>query len=387
MHPSSLCSNCFFDSLVVCQDVSVCTNCGHVSNEKKVLQHGTEVAEEFMKKTDEEVHLINVRKIFFAKKSKKKKPIDHGNCDPIDVDDRQPPKTDQIERIHVEDDGILPGDLVVSPPPCTHPYKIFTGERDLVCDSCGMVVAAGIQLFEYGVLEGAPTNYFRNSYKIRYYLNEKLAQWSGNCPKPSRNTMDKIVVEAKKEKTYGKPSGFDRKTIAKICRSVKHSQMQEKYPLIMKMLKDSDPVYFSDLPEVPIPPGDLINQVIDMFDRSLPAWIQCKDMFSIEEAEVSQHESEIPKKNRKNARLKKKQASDHLKKSLSVYAPKRHNFPHDFMIGKYLQTIERMDHNFYGVYDKHKATFKTVSPKVYKKHARIWQEMCRLMFSDNCLYE
>lgn len=161
------------------------------------------------------------------------------------------------------------------------------------------------------------------------------------------------------------------------------SKLQEKYPLIMNLLRVRDADYFGCLPTVPCPDGDLMNAVVDLFHKSLPAWNQCKDIFLDELAEAEEAKEKKSKKGRKRRRIEEDDSNkERESRSRDVKVKKaRHNFPHDFMILKYLDHLQKTDDRFKTAYSVHSHTFKMVSRKVYTKHQAIWSEMCKLMFS------
>lgn len=170
---------------------------------------------------------------------------------------------------------------------------------------------------------------------------------------------------------YGPPKYFWRPTIAKICKAIGKSTMQEKWILLLKMLKEEDPEYFGDTPTPRVPSYALVQEVTRLFLRSLAPWRQCKDI-------------DIP------SRLKELG----IKACVPLHYGKRRrkSYPHNHMIRRFLWQIqlwsqERMaqgkpeeeDAEFCTCFDVFDPTVKRVSANIEVVQDVIYKEMCTNM--------
>lgn len=159
-----------------------------------------------------------------------------------------------------------------------HEHLVITRDGDATCNQCGRVVLYGVGLFHLAYLEGAAYCYRKGTYKIKYYFNEKIAQWGRTCPKPSADTFAALVGELRDQNRYGLPSGFGRRTIAQACKRIGKPTLQEKHLLLLEMLRDTDKDYFGSIVVPEKPHYRLLNDMRRVFNLTLPAWMMCRDI-------------------------------------------------------------------------------------------------------------
>ncbi len=276
-------------------------------------------------------------------------------------------------------DGFICGTSCVIPveqPGCDHACNVFTREGDVVCDDCGAVLACGASVFHYGV-GGAAFTWRKGTYRIKYYFNEKMAQWSGRCPPPTPAVFDQFVEEAKRtnengQPVYGHPRNFRRADIARMCKAIGRSTMQEKWILLIRMLKERDPEYFSEIPLPPLPSQELIHEVTKLFYRSLPAWQRCKDIDIAAKLKELGIKASIP---------------------LHYGKKKRKSYPHNHMIRRFLYQIQlwsrakkhkgdatdQVEEEMACCFDRCADTIKRVSQNIEIMQDVIYAEMCLSM--------
>jgi hypothetical protein len=266
---------------------------------------------------------------------------------------RRPPSADECDE-EILDSGIV----------CRHDNLVTTREGDAVCSLCGSVLYSGVDLFHVAGLVGAAYLWRKGTYKIKYYYNEKLAQWSRECPPPSDDTFSKFLAEARNSERNGDPARFTRKDIARICRRIGKPTMQEKWILLMDMCKRKDPVYFKDLNIPPKPSVRLRNEMKRLFLISLPAWEMCKDEDVSEELKKLFPEMGIPG----HFATKKKR--------------KRKSYPHNYMMRRSLRQIQEWypdDEDLGRCYDLHEKSIKKVSRSIELWQDMIYKYMCEIM--------
>lgn len=244
-----------------------------------------------------------------------------------------------------------------------------------VCTACGIVVGDGMALFELGCLPGAPFHNRRGSYKIVYYWNEKLAQWSRKCPRPSEPILRAFLAEAKNVAAKLRPSEFTRKTIARICRTIGHPTTQEKWLMLFDIL--SEYPEFDGIRKFPVPSYHLLAKIQDCFRVVLPIWFQCKDIDITED--VKQYLKENPEES-KSAEITKL-----LKpRSAAAAAKRRKSFPHNYMIHQFLRQLQLIfvdDPELSHCYDLHEPCHKHISQSIYFYQSMIWKHICETI---NC---
>lgn len=231
---------------------------------------------------------------------------------------------------------------------------IINDDYDVICLECGLVVASGMSLFEYGCLPGSPFHNRRGSYKIIYYWNEKLAQWSRRCPPPSPENYELFISEARRTTTYGPPARFTRRTIAKICRAIGLSTMQEKWLLLFDKLAVTEG--FSDVPRFPTPNDKLLGLMQTLFKIVLPVWFQCKDI------DVSDDVQNYIKAHPELAN--DRQITTWIIQPSNKLQKKRKSFPHNFMTRKYLEHIQMWfphDPELSNCFECHQSCHKQIS--------------------------
>lgn len=261
---------------------------------------------------------------------------------------------------------------------CDHGEKIvINSDYAGVCVSCGMVVADGVALFELGCLPGAPFHNRRGSYKIIYYWNEKLAQWSRRCPMPPESILRAFLEEAKNVASRIHPSKFSRKTIARICRTIGSPTTQEKWLMMFDILAKTPG--FEAVPKFPIPSGHLLSKIQDCFRIVLPVWFQCKDI------EISNDDVAFYIKHHSD-QIKHTDMNKLLKSSLTLTKKKRRkSFPHNFMIHQFLkqlQSIFQDDPHLQTCYDLHHHCHKHISDSVHFYQSMIWKHICESINSS-----
>lgn len=370
--PDALCPSCDDDKLISSDDGIVCFSCGEVYSGERELKR--------LKTADDWSPMgLNRREIsqfkFFVrdKPERNKNSHEHDRSDVVVVDGPSGAVVGAPEvPVHVLDErGQINGSGE-----CDHADRgaCCTREGDIVCVDCGGVMATGCDLFHFGRLHDGAYTYRKGTYRIKYYFNEKLAQWCRQCPVPDDDTFDRFVEEARNVGKYGRPKDFGRGDIAKICKSIGRSTMQEKWLLLMEMLVERDPVYFGSMKIPPKPSPRLINEVRRLFHHSLPAWNMCKD---IDVTEYSGGEGttttttttlDLPVHS-------KKTDGDGKRK-------KRKSYPHNYMIRRFLFEIQQWypgDSDLGRCYDVHDPSIKRVSENIEVILDVIYVEMAKTM--------
>lgn len=242
--------------------------------------------------------------------------------------------------------------------PCAHGDGLCrTRDGDVVCFSCGSVLFDGVDTFHVAGLEGAAYTYRKGTYKIKYYHNEKVAQWCRQCPKPGDDFMDRFVEEAKKRSIYGDPEGMGRRTVAKICRRLGRPTTQEKWILLLDLCKAKDPVYFANLKVPPKPSVRLRNEMRRLFLMMLPAWEMCKDIDAGEIIRAKDPKARIP------AHYGKK---------------RRKSYPHNYMMERQLWQIQKWypdDPDLGSCFEIHQEAIKEVSSDIRRWWDVVYQKM------------
>lgn len=249
---------------------------------------------------------------------------------------------------------------------CDHlKHVVNTRDGDSVCSNCGLVLFDNVDTFHVASLEGAAYTYRKSTYQIRYYHNEKCAQWNRECPYPPDELLDQFMAEIKIQTRYGGAAGLGRASVAAACKRIGCSTMQEKWILLLELCKQRDPEYFRDTFVPPKPTTKLLNQMKRMFLFSLPAWEMSKD---IDAGEILK--SRYPKTKLPNHYGKKR----------------RKSYPHNYMMRRFLNQIEywnernpNPDPDLENCFEIHHHAIKTVSDRIEKWWDVIWEKMCDCM--------
>lgn len=259
---------------------------------------------------------------------------------------------------------------------CEHSDTILLNrDNNAVCTRCGLVLADGVGLFEFGYLAGSPFHNRRGSYKIIYYFNEKLAQWSRRCPPPNDVQFAIFKKEASRFSIYGPPAKFNRRTIASICRAIGVPTMQEKWLVLLDKLRKEPG--FEDVPEFPVPPTRLLNCMIVFFRRVLPFWFKNKDIDVTND--VKQFLEANPELS--NDRQILYWISDAFKKQHST----RKSFPHNFMMREFLLQLQQHyadDPDMANCYDLHEVCHKRISRPREFYQTLIWKHIVEDLNND-----
>lgn len=250
---------------------------------------------------------------------------------------------------------------------CEHDGEnVVTRDGDVVCRGCGMVLARGLDLFHFGAQRDGAYHYRKGTYKIKYYINEKIAQLLRQCPPPSAEVFDRFLQEASDERRRNPGSSFARKTIAKICRKIGVPTLQEKWLMLLEMLKSADPVGFADIRVPPKPSPRLVNEIRRLFHLSLPAWQMCKDR------DISQDLARL--KDKKNVVYR-------------YHQRRRKSYPHNFMIREFLRQIQdwneegkqQNEEEMRTCFDLYEPCVKRVSKGIEQELQIIYSDMVRCM--------
>lgn len=259
---------------------------------------------------------------------------------------------------------------------CDHATRVvINSDYAGVCTVCGTVVAEGMALFELGCLPGAPFHNRRGSYKIIYYWNEKLAQWSRRCPRPPEPVLRAFLEEAKNVSATTRPADFTRKTIARICRTIGSPTTQEKWLMLFDILADTPG--FETVPKFSFPSNYLLSKIQDCFRIVLPVWFQCKDVDITEDVKLYLRENPEHAKNTEITKL--------LKPKYGMSAKRRKSFPHNFMIHKFLQQLQQIFHDdeqLHNCYDTHEKCHKHISSSIHFYQSMIWKHICESINSS-----
>lgn len=245
------------------------------------------------------------------------------------------------------------------------------------------MLATGCDLFHFGRQHDAAYTYRKGTYRIKYYFNEKLAQWCRQCPVPDDDTFQAFALEARQYNKYGRPADFGRCDIAKICKAIGKPTMQEKWLLLMEMLCNSDPAYFGSMFIPPKPSPRLVNEVGRLFHLSLPAWNMCKDIDVRERFDIETRERVDVSPDVSSMRRFLKSIPVHYKKLESDgQRKKRKSYPHNYMIRRFLLHIQQWypdDPDLGRCYDIHDQSIKRVSENIETVLDVIYGEMINIM--------